>query len=401
MMKSKFAAIGCYINYFAFGMAYIMIAQNMSFLTEKFNTDNAGVSFLVSAYGIGRLASLYLSGAASDKFGRKPFVVLGAIFCALFLIGIPLSPNYGTALAFAVLGGLANAFLDAGTYPTLMESFPNAAGAATVINKAFISVGSLILPFMISFFINHDIFFGWSFFVPAIVLLASAAFLFTVKFPSSSAAKTEGEVTVVKFNGKPKFHIEGLALVGIGFTAPALLYLMNIWLPVYAQEVLDMQLTSSLKLLSYYNIGAFISVIAVAIALKSWLKPVHVLLGYPIISTVATIAFMNASSTPMTILCAFIIGFSLAGVMQLALSVICEFFWKNKGRMTGILCTATSSASAGIPFVTGMITRVTDVSGVFMFSLFINVLGILFAIIVYFRYNKLTKPVQNIVEQAA
>ena len=400
MMKSKFAAIGCYINYLAFGMAYIMIAQNMTFLTEKFNTDNAGVSFLVSAYGIGRLASLYLSGAASDKFGRKPFVVLGAIFCALFLIGIPLSPNYGIALAFAVLGGLANAFLDAGTYPTLMESFPNAAGAATVINKAFISVGSLILPFMISFFINHNIYFGWSFFVPAIILLASAVFLFTVKFPSSES-RAEGKTAGATFNEKPKFHIEGLALVGIGFTAPALLYLMNIWLPVYAQEVLGMQLTSSLKLLSYYNIGAFISVIAVAIALKTWLKPVHVLLGYPIISAIATFAFMNATSTALTIACAFVIGFSLAGVMQLALSVICEFFWKNKGRMTGILCTATSSATAGIPFVTGMITRYTDVSGVFVFSLMINILGILFAIIVNVRYRKLTNPARACVEQAA
>lgn len=392
-MKSKLAAIGCYINYFAFGMAYIMIAQNMSFLTEKFNTDNAGVSFLISAYGMGRLASLYLSGTASDKFGRKPFVVLGAVFCALFLIGIPLSPNYGTALFFAVLGGVSNAFLDAGTYPTLMESFPKAAGAATVINKAFISVGSLILPFMISFFINHNIYFGWSFFVPAIVFLASAMFLFTVKFPSSKSTDETGVAdTPVCFNGNPKFHIEGLALVGIGFTAPALLYLMNIWLPIYAQEMLDMSLTSSLKLISYYNIGAIISVIAVAIALKSWLKPVHVLLGYPIISAIVTVAFMNASSPLVTIICAFVIGFSLAGVMQLALSVICEFFWKNKGRMTGILCTATSAATAGIPFVTGMITRITNVNGVFVFSLAINLTGILLALIVNIRYRKLTKP---------
>lgn len=401
-MKNKYAAIGCYINYFAFGMAYIMIAQNMSFLAEKFNTDNAGVSFLVSAFGIGRLASLYLSGTASDRFGRKPFVVCGAIFCALFLIGIPLSPNYGTAVAFAVLGGLANAFLDAGAYPTLMESFPEAPGAATVAIKAFISVGSLLLPFMISFFLNHDIFFGWSFFVPAIILLASALFLFTVKFPSSQVSTADSETSpVTVFNDKPKFHIEGLVLVGIGFTAPALLYLMNIWLPTYAQEVLGMPLTSSLKLISYYSIGAFISVIVVTIALKKWLKSVHVLLIYPVISLIATIVFMMFDIKAVTIICAFMIGFSLAGVMQLALSVLCELFWKNKGRMTGILCTATSTATAGIPFVTGMITRFTDVTGVFIFSLIINALGILLALIVNYRYQKLTKVIETEKQMAA
>ncbi|WP_019241100.1 MULTISPECIES: MFS transporter [Bacillus] len=390
-MKRKFAALGCYINYFAFGMAYIMIAQNMSFLSEKLNTDNAGVSFLISAFGIGRLASLYLAGTTSDKYGRKPFVILGAVFCAIFLIGIPLSTSYEIALVFAVLGGVSNAFLDAGTYPTLMESFPKQASAATVFLKAFISVGSLILPFMITFFLTNNIFFGWSFFVPAIILLLSAIFLSSVRFPAhKSTIGSKEESHIIRFNDRPKFYIEGLALIGIGFTAPALLYLMQIWMPTYAQEVMGMSLTSSLKLISYYNIGAFLSVIVMTVALRKWVKAVDVLLVYPIITLVATLTLMYIKITSVTIIAAFIIGFSLAGVMQLALSVMCEFFWENKGKITGILCTATSVATAGIPFVTGLITRFTDVSGVFIFSLMINGAGILLALIANYRYRQLT-----------
>ncbi|WP_042348099.1 MFS transporter [Bacillus massiliigorillae] len=402
-MRSKFAALGCYINYFAFGMAYIMIAQNMSFLSEKLNTDNAGVSFLISAFGVGRLLSLYIAGTLSDRIGRKPFVILGALFCALFLVGIPLSPSYEVALIFAVLGGLSNAFLDAGTYPTLMESFPKYAGAATVSLKAFISVGSLILPFMIAFFLNNNIFFGWSFFVPAIILIISAVSLMTVKFPSFRVSNDEKKNEIVSSTivGKPKFKLEGMALVGIGFTAPALLYLMQIWMPTYAQEVIGMSLTSSLKLISYYNVGAFVSVIAVAIALRKWVKAVEVLLVYPIITLVATLVLMFIQVPSVTVVAAFIIGFSLAGVMQLALSVMCEMFWKNKGRMTGILCTATSAATAGIPFVTGLITRFTDVSGVFIFSLMINITGILLAVLVNYRYRMLTKKTANVQQMAA
>ena len=404
-MNSKYAAaIGSYINYFAFGMAYIMIAQNMSFLTERLGTDNAGVSFLVSAYGIGRLASLYISGHLSDKIGRKPFVITGALLCAAFLIGIPLTTHYEVALMFAVLGGLSNAFLDAGTYPTVMESFPKHTGTATVSVKAFISVGSLILPFMITFFLNHGIFFGWSFFVPAMIFIGSALFLSRAKFPYSKETNANAEATQAalnQFTEAPKFQIEGLALIGIGFTAPALLYLMNIWMPTYAEEVIGMSLTSSLKLLSYYNIGAFISVILVAFALRKWLKPTHVILAYPIMTMAGTILLMNAKSPLLVAILAFVIGFSLAGVMQLALGVLCDFFWKNKGRMTGIHCTATSLATAGIPFVTGLITRYVDVTGVFMFSLCINALGIVLASIVFYRYRKLTMPKQTEMNTAA
>ena len=58
---------------------------------------------------------------------------------AIFLIGIPLSPNYHLAFVFAILAGVANSSMDAGSYPGLTELFPRAAGSASVLVKAFMS----------------------------------------------------------------------------------------------------------------------------------------------------------------------------------------------------------------------------------------------------------------------
>lgn len=392
-MKNKyvFSAIGCYINYFVFGMAYIMIAQNMSFLTKQFDTDNAGISFLISAFGFGRLFSLYFNGVLSDRIGRKPFVLLGGLFMAIFLIGIPLSPNYQIAIIFAVCGGLANAFLDAGTYPTLMEAFPKTAGSATVIIKAFISFGTTLLPLIISFFISKEIFYGWAFFLPAIIFILNAIILFKAQFPHhKTKEQIEDNSPDVTFISKPKFWQEGLALILIGFTAPALLYIMQIWLPTYGQEVIGMSLVGSLQLLSYYSIGSVISVVGLAVIVRKRVKPVTIILVYPIISFIATIALITIKTPIIAVITSFIIGVTLAGILQLGLTVLCEFFWDKKGTLTGIMYTATGAAAAGIPLVTGYITRFTDINGVFIFALFVNGLGILLAAFLNYRYKVLT-----------
>ena len=54
-MKNKYmkTASGVYINYFLLGMVNIMLASNMSYLTEQWDTDYAGVSYIIAAIGEG------------------------------------------------------------------------------------------------------------------------------------------------------------------------------------------------------------------------------------------------------------------------------------------------------------------------------------------------------------
>lgn len=137
-------AAGLYINYFLLGMINIIIASNMEALSKQLHTSAAGVSYLVSAIGIGKLISLLFAGKLSDTFGRRPFIVAGAFLYLIFLIGIPLSTSYTAAFIFAIFAGIANSFLDSGTYPALIEGFPKNASSATVLIKAFVSIGATV-----------------------------------------------------------------------------------------------------------------------------------------------------------------------------------------------------------------------------------------------------------------
>lgn len=393
--KYTLTALGLYINYFIHGMGVIILSQNMTFLMEQLNTDKAGVAYVISALGIGRFIVLYISGALSDKFGRKPFVFAGIAAYIAFFAGILVSPNVQIAFIFGILAGMANSFLDSGTIPALIESFPDAGSSANVFNKAFISAGQFILPMIISFIVANDLWYGYSFIFCIAVLAINAIFLFTRPFPAVNADKVETEekeesVQELTGKAKPKFWIEGLALIIIGYTSTATFSIINTWIPSYGREVAGMAEAESLKLVSYYSVGSIVAVIFTSIIVKSLVKPVRIVFVYPLISVIMlTILLLNP--TPLIcIISAFVIGFAAAGgVLQLALTAMSDIFPSSKGKITGMVYSASSIAGFTVPAITGAIS--SNVANVILFNIVVTGLGVVLALIVNIRYNALAK----------
>lgn len=386
------SASGMYINYFLLGMINIMLASNMSFLTKQLNTDGAGISYIISAIGIGKLLSYSLSGILSDKFGRKPLILVSSLTMAIFLIGIPLSPNYPTAFIFAIIAGIANSAMDAGTYPALIEVFPKSSGSASVLVKAFISAGAALLPFMIAFFADRDLFYGYAFFLPALIYLLNMIFMFKLPFPNHKREQStvqQQNTAENKFISPPKMKQEGIALIVIGFTSTALFTVAQIWLPTYGQQVLGMAESSSVRLLSYYSIGALISVLVLAVLLSKVLRPVTVILVYPMITLIAVLTLLFVKVPTIAIVAAFFMGFSTAGVFQLAITVMTELFWNKKGTVTGIVATAAGLAAILLPLATGLMSKTGHISIIFIFDAMLSVVGMTAAAFVNYRYRKI------------
>ena len=318
-MKNKYlpTALALYINYFVHGMGAIILAQNMSFLQVQLNTDKAGVAYVISALGIGRLIALAISGVLSDKFGRKPTVYAGMLIYAGFFISILFAPNVQIAFVLALLAGIANSVLDAGTYPALIESFPTAAGTANIIIKAFISAGQFTLPVIIGLIITNNWYWGISFIIPVVLFVLNAIFMIKLPFPSHIVSKgkedkEEAQSTKV-FASKPNFFIEGFAVIMIAFTATATFLIVQTWLPTYGEEVVGMTNTSALKLVSYYSAGSLASVFLTSYLVKSLIKPVYIVLVYPLMSFFVLLGVAFIQTPLMVIAGSFLIGFFAAG----------------------------------------------------------------------------------------
>ncbi|MDD9149195.1 MULTISPECIES: MFS transporter [unclassified Sporolactobacillus] len=394
ILKHRYArsASLCYLDYFLYGMAYIILAQNMSFLGKQFQVDSTDISFLIALFGLGRLCTVFVDGILVDRLGRKRIMIAGCLLMIVFLVGVPLSPSYQMAMFFSLFGGFSIGCLDTSTYPSLIEFFPNNAGIATVVLKLIVSFGSSVLPLVTVFCYNRHLFLGIPFFAIALVFLISAVFLFRSSFPDKNSAAVSAESPPnIHFVKKPNFWLDGTSLILIGFTAPGLLYLMQTWLPTYGQKIIGMGLSESLKLVSFYNVGAILSVIGMTFLLAKGIKPVTFLLAYPVLSILATIGLMGSTNSLLAQIAAFFIGVFTAGIFQLCLTVICQFFWNIKGKVTGAVDTATGIAQAGIPFITGIILRYGTIHSVFVFSLIINIIAVFCGLFINYRYRKLLR----------
>lgn len=390
-MYSK-AAIGMYMNYFLLGMVNVILISNMGSLTEQWNTDSAGISYIISAIGIGKLLTYVGAGRLSDRIGRKPLIIFSSLIMGLFLFFMPLAPSYQIAFLLAFLAGVGNSAMDAGSYPGLIEVFPKSAGSASVMVKAFMATGTALLPFMILFFVNKDMFYGYAFFVPAALYLLTMLFLLRAAFPNhrivaQDVSKQDG-IEERPFISEPIFSKEGFALVVIGFTSTGLFTVAQIWLPSYGEEVLGLTTASAIKLLSYYSIGSLLSVLTLAVVLRKLIRPVTIIVIYPLITFVAIITILTIRIPSVAIVAAFFIGLSTAGIFQLAIAIMTELFWQKKGRVTGVVATAAGLAAVVMPLATGLLSKTGNISIIFIFDAFLAVIGFFAALFVYYRYRK-------------
>ena len=248
-MKNTYfsTAIGLYLNYLVHGMGVILMSLNMSSLEQQWQTNTAGVSIVISSLGIGRLSVLLVAGMLSDRYGRRPFIILGMTCYLIFFIGIINTHSIFLAYAFGFLAGMANSFLDAGTYPSLMEAFPRSPSTANILIKAFVSSGQFLLPMIISLLVWAELWFGWSFLLAAAVMILNGVFLFRCRFPPHPGPHTVIRAqSAERETGQSKHRCSMLDLASYtlyGYIAMATFYLVSQWLAQYGQFVAGMSYT--------------------------------------------------------------------------------------------------------------------------------------------------------------
>lgn len=381
-----------YANYIIQSIAVIVVMQFSFVLTQQFDTTIEGLGKIASGIGMGKILFMFVSGLLSDRYGRKPFILIGMLCYVLFFVGLIFCTNIHLAFLLAVLAGAGNAGLDTGSMPVLTECFPQSAGSASILIKAFISIGSFILPFIVTYVYDYQVWYGWIFLAFAIYMLINMLFLLPKSFPSTAIVispvnngmKDNGSY----FIGKPKLSVEGILLVLMGFTTSATFVVIMQWMPEIAKHAVSMAETDAQQLISYYSLGSIISVFSMAYIVKKWLKPIQCVIILPLLSSIILIIFLLDMTPFMCRFTAFTMGFTAAGgVLQLALVVMQQLFPSRKGGAVGVMYTLSGLAFVVTPNVVPKLAMI-DVRYAIIFDLIMALLSVIFALIVYSRFKK-------------
>ena len=387
-MKSLYpTAFVLYLSFFVHGFGAAILSQNTKSFQALWNTDAAGVLYVISALGIGRLITYPFSGAISDKFGRRLTVIIGCLVYIGFFGGILLAPNTTVAFFVAILAGVANGFLDSGVLPAVMEILVQSSGLASILSKLCIAIAQYILPVMVTFWASNGLWFGWTFVICIVLLVVISLLLTKLPFATVGEAKAETAADVVQV--KSNFWIEGVALIIMGYTATATFQVFLNINKDYGMTFLNMTEAAAGKIGSNYALGSIFAVLLNVVLVK-WIKPVRMIVVYPALS-LATLLWMYFVPSPIVAqIGGFLIGATCAGgVLQFLVSVMSDLFPATKAKAVSMIMIAGALCAFSITAIAGTVTSKFGVQYTLLVSAVLAVVSIIASIVVNIRYNML------------
>ncbi len=398
-MNKKYlpSALILYLNYFIHGIGCSILGQAVikDALAASWGVEAMAITAISAALGLGRLIALPFAGPLSDKLGRRISTAIGSASYAVYLIGLALAFNAGTnggytiAYVCAIIGGIANSFLDTGIYPAVGEIIYKAPGVATMGIKFFIAIAQMLLPFALGMAVTttaagltsyNPLFFACG--ICYIVLLV-LVFLFPLPDADQKAAgKKEGLIASLKHT---HFSLESIAMILIGFTCTGTFQLWLNCAQNFAKENAGWANPSIMQ--TYYSAGTMLALIVTAFLTRK-IKDVRFIVAYPVICLVTMIVVLVSPSQTTMTAGAFLIGWAGAGgLLQIATSVCNMLFPKIKGTVTALVMIASSLCNYTILTAASKMQP----SQVMLMNIILTGVGVVLGLYVNLRYTKMVE----------
>lgn len=350
-------SLSLYMNYLIHGFGIIILAQNMVALGGAWQVPIKTVSFVISGIGIGRLIAYLITGTLADMFSRKLFVFIGMVCYLIFAIGMVITHSIPIAYGLAILAGIANSALDAGSYTTLVE-MNNGKGYDTILIKGFVSLGEFILPLIVAALTANNLWFGWSFIVMAVLIIANMINMSTIKFPEIPRVAIHQSQRASQSPKSISKVIATILLLGYGYSSMAVMIWFTQWITLFAQKSLGYNNLAAHTLLSLYSIGSIIGVVTLFILLKRNVSEITLLVSLNLIAVTALLIILTTkNSVSLVSAASLVFGFSAAGgIMQTGLTVFMNLYPHHRGMATGAFYFFGSIASFTVPLITGILS---------------------------------------------
>ena len=402
-MNKKYlpSALILYLNYFIHGVGCSILGQAVikEALAASWGVEAMAITAISAALGLGRLIALPFAGPLSDKLGRRISTAIGSGSYAIYLIGLALAFNAGTnggyqiAYVCAIVGGIANSFLDTGIYPAVSEIIYKAPGVATMGIKFFIAIAQMMLPFVLGATVATTAAAGLTsynmlFYICGIAYIVLLVLVMIFPLPDAdqkAAGKKEGLIDSLKHT---HFSIESVAMILIGFTCTGTFQLWLNCAQNFAKENVGWANPSIMQ--TYYSAGTMIALVVTALLTRK-IKDVRFILIYPVICLVTLIVVLTGKSEALMLAGAFIIGWAGAGgLLQIATSVCNMLFPKIKGTVTALVMIASSLCNYTILTAASKMQP----AQVMVMNIVLTAIGVLLGLFVNIRYAKMVEQAE-------
>lgn len=373
----KLIAFLAFAMYFLTGAACILVGSSLPHLVEMYGMKLNQVVLLGSAYAMGRVLTVYMTGRLVEKSGPMKVLAGGTALIAVFLLGVPTIVNYYAGLVFAFLGGVGMGAQDTVCPVLLSAAFKENYAGSLSAGQALFGLGNFATPFLIGVLLSGDRPFYYAYYL---LLIVPAVMLICIPFARMDGNKQEtaGEEGVKPLYAKNIF-LAYAAIIIVCAAYSAVVNTIGLYTSSFAESLGIAQSTSAF-MLTVYNIGCVAGSFVFVIVLKK-AEIQKVLLVNCLCALAAIEAALFINKTAVYFVGLFIAGFFLGVLFSVIVTIATRIGYKHISVASSLVATAGGASDILTPVVTGFLVGKLGIGFSFSYAAIMIVISIMAAVV--------------------
>jgi len=134
---------------FTFGIMTSFLGATLPEWSTRLAFDLERSGTLFSFLYLPQIPMVFLAGPLIDRFGKKPVLTTGFLFCAAALVGMAYAPSYAALGALLVVLGLGGSSAMAASNTLIPDLYPENPSSALNLANIFFGVGAIFFPWVV------------------------------------------------------------------------------------------------------------------------------------------------------------------------------------------------------------------------------------------------------------
>lgn len=363
--KRRALVVSC-ATLFACGLFGSSIGPALPNLARNASTDLAAIGAVFTAVFLGALLSQLAAGAAGDRFGHKPVLILGLVLTALGVLGIAVSPSLPLVLASALICGIGDGIIVLGSNLIIADVFADKSVMALNLANVFFGIGSVSGPALSGLVLGV-----WRTSLPvlwlaAVVLLVPAFIAMGLRLPPPVRHSEDRQEKASALYSSPLLWAFGLLLlvyVGVEVGTGG-------WLVTYLNRSAQVPIETAALITSAYWLALTAGRVLGAYFSNKLEGAKLLLLGLCGALVGGSLLLASTGNAAITIPAVLLLGLSFAPVYPTSIALVTAAFRNATGKAAGVVMTLASLGGAIIPWLLGLlIVQVAPRAGAVLIAL--------------------------------
>ncbi|MFO7846007.1 MAG: MFS transporter [Balneolaceae bacterium] len=343
-----------------FGFTITMIGSIMPEIMPRYgiSRSEAGMLFMFLNFGI--LMGSFIFGPIADRYGYKALLIICSVMILIGIEGVAFSPTFSLLSLFILLFGVGGGIMNGATNALVSDISGTDRSAGLTFLAAFFGLGAFGVPLILGLLLHL---FSYTAIVSSlgIIVIAAIVFFLLLDFPE---AKFKDKFPVKKallMLKEPTL----LLLAVILFLQSGMENVMGGWSASYLNEILNVEPSRSVLLLSFFWLGMMVSRLLISKLLKR-VSVAFVLKASVGVAMLGIVSLLLSGSVALSTASLFVIGMGFGSCFPLVLGFIGGLYPDMSGTAFSIAFSIALLGGMSMPYITGIFSDLFGIEQAFL-----------------------------------